>query len=54
MKGSVLAAFFGCEFNGVEGGIAVARAGLYEPGDLRIDQDVEFWTSKRRRQVCRG
>jgi hypothetical protein len=54
MKGSILAAFLGCEFDGVEGGIAVTRAGLYEPGDLGIDQDVEFWASKRRRQVCRG
>ena len=54
MKGSVLAAFLGCEFDGVEGGIAVTRASLYELGDLRIDQDVEFWTSKHRRQVRRG
>jgi hypothetical protein len=54
MKGSVLAAFLGCEFDGVEAGIAVMRPGLYELGDLRIDQDVQFWTSKRRRQVCRG
>jgi hypothetical protein len=54
MKGSVLAAILGCEFDGVEAGISVTRAGLYELGDLRIDQDVEFWTTKRRRQVCRG
>ena len=54
MKGSVLAAFLGCEFDGVEGGIAVTRASLYELGDLCIDQDVEFWTSKHRRQVRRG
>ena len=54
MKGSVLAAFLSCELDGVEGGIAVTRAGLYELGGLRIDQDVEFWTSKRRRKVCRG
>jgi hypothetical protein len=54
MKGSVLAAFLGCEFDGVEGGIAVTCAGLYELGDLRIDQDVEVWASKRRRQICRG
>ena len=30
------------------------RAGLYELGDLRIDQDVECGATKRRRQVCRG
>jgi hypothetical protein len=54
MKGSILAALLGYEFDGVEGGIAVTRAGLYELGDLCIDQDVEFWTSKRRCQVCRG
>jgi hypothetical protein len=54
MKGSVLAAFLGCEFDGMEGGIAVTRAGLYKLGDLRIDQDIEIRTSKRRRQVCRS
>ena len=54
MKGSVLAAFLGCEFDGVEGGFAVTRASLYELGDLGVDQDVNIWTSKRRRQVCRG
>ena len=50
----MLTAFLGCEFDSVEGGIAVTRAGLYELGDLRVDQDVQFWTYKRRRQVCRG
>jgi hypothetical protein len=54
MKGSALAAFLGCEIDGVERGFVFTRAGLYELGDLRIDQDVEFWTSKRRHQVCRG
>lgn len=54
MKKSVLAAFLGCEFDGVERGLAVTLAGLYELGDLRIDQDVEFWATKRRCQVCRG
>ena len=53
MKERVLAAFLGCEFDGVEARIAVILPGLYELGDLRIDQDVQFWTSKRRRQVCR-
>jgi hypothetical protein len=50
----MLTAFLGCEFDSVEGGFAVTRAGLYELGDLSIDQDIEFWASKRRRQVCRG
>ena len=54
MKGSVLAAFLDCEFDGVEGRIAVICASLYELCDLGIDQDVEFWTSKHRRQVCCG
>ena len=54
MKGSVLAAFLGYEFDDVERGFTLPRAGLYELGDLRIDQDVEIWTSKRWRQVCRG
>ena len=54
MKERVLAAFLGCEFDGVETGITVMRAGLYELGDLRINQDVQFWASKRRSQVCRS
>lgn len=49
MKKSVLTAFLGCKFDGVEGGLVVPRAGLYELGNLRIDQDVEFWATKRRR-----
>jgi hypothetical protein len=51
MKASVLAAFLGCEFDDVERGFTLTRVDLYELRDLRINQDVEFWTSKRRRQV---